>query len=40
LRPEHIDTAFPSQSWNDAPSGLGLKSFRTLKFELCRISGA
>ncbi|TXT11220.1 hypothetical protein VHUM_01971 [Vanrija humicola] len=28
LRPEHIDTEFPSQSWTDGPSGL--KSFRTL----------
>ncbi|CAK9787335.1 unnamed protein product [Cutaneotrichosporon oleaginosum] len=31
LRPEHIDTAFP---------GSGDRDFRTLKFELCRISGA
>ncbi|GMK58669.1 hypothetical protein CspeluHIS016_0601110 [Cutaneotrichosporon spelunceum] len=31
LRPEHIDTAFP---------GSGERDFRTLKFELCRISGA
>ncbi|KAL1410582.1 hypothetical protein Q8F55_004595 [Vanrija albida] len=38
LRPEHIDTEFPSQNWTDGPNGL--KSFRTLKFELCRISGA
>lgn len=37
LRPEHIDTEFPGQNWE---GGSALKSFRTLKFELCRISGA
>lgn len=36
LRPEHIDTEFPNPNSTDAPG----KSFRTLKFELCRISGA
>jgi hypothetical protein len=37
LRPEHIDTKHPSQGWDGSGE---LTSFRTLKFELCRISGA
>lgn len=38
LRPEHIDTEFPGHNWTDRPSEP--KTFFTLKFELCRISGA
>ncbi|KAL7422804.1 hypothetical protein Q5752_002100 [Cryptotrichosporon argae] len=38
LRPEYIDTALPSQTWADGPSGV--KAFRTLKYELCQISNA
>lgn len=37
LRPEHIDTKFPAQTYLDGPTGA--KSFKILKYELGRLSG-